>query len=286
MMLSVAALSAPALSSMAAAVASSPLAASVVAIFSPSQHPFMKRVANEPNHYSFDPYKMVRAQFPDVFGSSSSSSSANTSKPISASSSFVVTSPSSEEKKQQHKASAEAKPVAVVTAEEENQTQKKMTIPFRLVSISFKRGVATYRAPFRLCEGDVVIVEGDRGEHIGTVKSVMSASETERIVLSETEASSIKGRIIRRASAADLEALAEKTTKETDVLASVNKAAKDVRLNATVVDVEYQFDNNKLTVYVERATSSTFVDFRKVQRVLYKMFHCRIWFVYMDELVE
>lgn len=277
MMLSVAALSAPALSMAAAVVASSPMAAaacaSVAAIFSPSQHPFMKRVAAEPNHYSFDPYKMVRSQFPSVF-----SSSAGSSKTISASSSFIAPSPSQQEKKQ--------KAPAITVAVEDKK--KVSVVAFRVVSVAFKRGVALYRAPFRLSEGDVVIVEGDRGEHIGTVKSVKSVAETERIISSESDdaATTIKGRVIRRASAADLEALAAKSEKETAALASVNKAAKDVRLNATVADVEYQFDNNKLTVYVERASSSTFVDFRKVQRVLYKMFHCRIWFIYVDELVE
>lgn len=280
MMLSVAALSAPALSMAAAVVASSPMAvaacASVAAIFSPSQHPFMKRVAAEPNYYSFDPYKMVRSQFPSVF----SSSSASSSKTISASSSFIAPSPSTKQEKKRQQAPA-------VTAVVEDK-KKASVVAFRVVSVAFKRGVALYRAPFRLSEGDVVIVEGDRGEHIGTVKSVKSVAETESIISSESDdaAKTIKGRVIRRANTADLEALAAKSEKETAALASVNKAAKDVRLNATVSDVEYQFDNNKLTVYVERASSSTFVDFRKVQRVLYKMFHCRIWFIYVDELVE
>lgn len=272
MMLSVAALSAPAFSMASAVIASSPMAAAacatVAAIFSPSQHPFMKRAA-EPNHFSFDPYKTVRAQYSDL------SSSECNSKPLSSVSSFIVSSPDT---KRAAAAAVVAAPVVAAPA-------AAPALSYRIVSVAFKQGSALFRAPFRLCEGDAVIVDGDRGEHIGTVKAVKSAVESEAIVADPT-ANVVKGRVIRRATAGDLEALAAKAAKEAAAIADVAKIAKDVRLNATIADVEYQFDNNKLTIYVERATSTTFVDFRKVQRTLFKMFHCRIWFVYMDELVQ
>lgn len=250
-MLSVAALSAPALS-MAAAV--SPLAvraAAAAAVFSPSAHPFMRRVLAAPTHFSFDPYKMVRAQL-----------NINT-KPV------VATAPA---------ASVAIPTPAVLVPAVATSTRK--AIAYRVVTIAFKQGAAKFRAPFRLAEGDVVVVEGDRGEHIGTVKAIHPIAETESL------SAEVKGKIIRRATVSDLIAMEEKAVRESETMAEIVKVAKEVRLNASIADVEFQFDNNKLTVYVERATSSTFVDFRKVQRTLFKMFRVRIWFIYMDELTN
>lgn len=251
-MLSVAALSATALSVAAAASPMAVRAATAVAVFSPSAHPFMRRAPAAPTHFSFDPYKMVRAQMNNTVAAAAASQAAAAPCAIPAQTALVP---------------------AVATS-----TRK--AIAFRVVTISFKQGAAKFRAPFRLAEGDVVVVEGDRGEHIGTVKAIHPIADTESLM------PEVKGKILRRATAADLAALEEKAVREAAVLTDIAKVAKEVRLNASIADVEYQFDNNKLTIYVERATSTTFVDFRKVQRTLFKMFRVRIWFIYMDELTN
>lgn len=265
-MLSIAALSTPMLAVAAPATPMMNAAPAVVSVFSPSKHPFMKRVLAAPTHFSFDPYKMFRTQLMAARAPSTVvATSAASPKKVATPSSFNVS------------ANTTSVVSVRVGAEEKKATA---TFSFRVVTATFKQGAAKFRAPFRVAEGDTVIVEGDRGEHIATIKAVHPASETEAL------APTVTAKIIRRATAADLEVLATRREKESSVLADVCKIAKDVRLNATVADVEYQFDNNKLTIYVERAANTTFVDFRKLQRTLFKMFHCRIWFVYMDELTN
>lgn len=52
----------------------------------------------------------------------------------------------------------------------------------------------------------------------------------------------------------------------------------------TLVDCEYQFTREKITLYVSRPSRSIFVDFRSMQRKLFRTFRCRIWIAYMDEV--
>lgn len=53
-----------------------------------------------------------------------------------------------------------------------------------------------------------------------------------------------------------------------------------------LVECEYQFTKEKLTLYVKRPLRSIFVDFRHMQRKLYRTFRCRIWIAYMDEVAD
>ncbi|KPA76667.1 hypothetical protein ABB37_07518 [Leptomonas pyrrhocoris] len=54
----------------------------------------------------------------------------------------------------------------------------------------------------------------------------------------------------------------------------------------TLVDCEYQFTREKITLFVSRPSRSVFVDFRRMQRKLYRTFRCRIWIAYMDEIAD
>lgn len=234
-------------------------------IFSPNKHPFMKRMVAVPNRYSRDPYKTARMQM-------------NTANNESA----AVTLPAVAAAPTQAAATTYTASITIGTPAAPSTSilpppaasRSSAVLSYRLVTVCFKHGSAAFKAHFRVAEGDKVIVEGDRGEHIGIVSSILPVNT----------AATSPAKIIRRATAADLEAAAVKQEKEAVVLAEVAKIAKELRLNATIADVEFQLDLNKLTIFVERANSSTFVDFRKVQRTLFKMFHCRIWFVYMDEV--
>lgn len=243
-------------------------------VFSPSKHPFMKRVVAMPTRFSFDPYKTVRAQ---LMMNNASTMCMNVAKvAVTATAAPAITSSTA--------LFPVPTPSVVVAAPKvaATATAAPSSNAPRYVVIAFKHTTATFRAPFRVAEGDVVIVEGDRGEHIGTVKSVLPTNdETSQKVAAMTVAPC---KIIRRATATDVAVSNSKGEKEAAVLIDITKAAKEVRLNATIADCEFQLDSNKLTIFVERATSSTFVDFRKVQRTLFKMFHCRIWFIYMDEV--
>lgn len=231
-----------------AALSAQDLQMPALALFSPSKHPFMKRV--QKSRFSFDPYKLVLAN-------------QKVALPI-----LSAVPPALAEPTEAPQVISVAAPESLV----KKTTVTSSTVRYALVS--FKQGSALLRAPFRIVAGDLVVVEGDRGEHIGTVKSITT----------EQPAETITAKIIRRASSADREAFQSKVEKEQVAKSEITKIATEVRLNATVVDVEYQFDMNKLTIFVERATATTFVDFRKLQRTLFRQFHCRIWCAYMDEI--
>jgi len=46
-----------------------------------------------------------------------------------------------------------------------------------------------------------------------------------------------------------------------------------------IVDVEFQMDYQKLTIFFRALHADQFVDFRQLQRVLFQHFRCRIWIV-------
>ena len=140
--------------------------------------------------------------------------------------------------------------------------------------VSFKHTSTCFIAPFRIVAGDTVVVEGDRGEDIGIVRSITT----------ETPATEVVCKVLRRATERDNDALRLQREKEQHAAAKIQTLANSLRLNATVEDVEYQFDLNKLTVFVRRASKGMFVDFRKLQRELFREFRCRIWCAYMDEV--
>ncbi|TPP55587.1 PSP1 C-terminal conserved region family protein [Leishmania donovani] len=54
----------------------------------------------------------------------------------------------------------------------------------------------------------------------------------------------------------------------------------------TLLDCEYQFTREKITLYVSRPSRNIFVDFRSMQRKLFRTFRCRIWIAYMDEVTH
>ena len=154
------------------------------------------------------------------------------------------------------------------------QTLKAPASVPRYAFVQFKHETTGFIAPFRVTAGDTVVVEGDRGENIGIVSEVTTKKPTH----------STLAKLLRRATKKDLETLAAQREKEANALATTQALAKSVRMNAVVEDVEMQFDMNKMTVFVRRASKSVFVDFRKLQRGLFREFRCRIWLSYMDEV--
>ncbi|KAL7705427.1 hypothetical protein N2W54_000389 [Lotmaria passim] len=72
--------------------------------------------------------------------------------------------------------------------------------------------------------------------------------------------------------------LAPLTTEELQML--------ELSRQVTLVECEYQFTREKITLFVSRPSRSIFVDFRRMQRKLYRTFRCRIWIAYMDEIAD
>jgi hypothetical protein len=145
---------------------------------------------------------------------------------------------------------------------------------FRYAVIKFKQETATFIAPFRTVVGETVVVEGDRGENIGVVQEISQAAPS----------FDVKSRILRKATDKDLAALSAQREREASAQQFTQTVASNLGLHATIEDVEYQFDLNKLTIFVRRSTKGGFVDFRKLQRSLFREFRCRIWCSYMDEV--
>ena len=139
--------------------------------------------------------------------------------------------------------------------------------------VKFKYESFTYVAPFRVSRGDLVVVDGDRGVHCGTVSDVSTT----------TPPFPVSNRILRKATPKDRSTMQSVTEREKSALATVRRMAESSGLtNIRILDVEYQLDMNKLTIYFRAKT--TYIDFRKLQRGLFKEFRCRIWLSHMDEV--
>jgi hypothetical protein len=132
--------------------------------------------------------------------------------------------------------------------------------------VKFKHDFMTYIAPFKLTLGEIVAVEGDRGENIGTVTEITTTPPDYPVTQ----------KVVRHASLRDKEHLANLRRKEAAATKTCQAIAESVGLNIRVVDTEYQFDMNKLTIFF---ASKVPIDFRKFQRELFREFRCRIWIV-------
>jgi len=114
--------------------------------------------------------------------------------------------------------------------------------------------------------GDYVIVEADKGIDLGVVNKLGRL-----VALSE-----IKGEpknLIRRAVDEDLEKLNDNRSKEAQAFLVAREKIVQHNLNMKLVDVEYQYDQNKLTFYF---TSEKRVDFRLLVKDLAAKYRTRI----------
>lgn len=132
--------------------------------------------------------------------------------------------------------------------------------------VRFKHDAYPYIAPFRVEVGDYVVVSGDRGENLGVVKSITTDKPRRPVGC----------RVLRLARSDEVRALEALRAKELSAVSVVRKAVKELGLNMLIVDTEYQLDESKLTIFFD---SKVAVDFRRLQRVLFREFRCRVWIV-------
>jgi hypothetical protein len=142
----------------------------------------------------------------------------------------------------------------------------------RYAIVRYKFESCTYVAPFKIAVGDLVVVEGDRGEDLGCVEEIIT----------EAPSYPVPCKVLRKASRKDQEALQVKRAKEAATKRQTQALAESVGLNINIADVEFQFDYNKLTVYFD--SNQHPLDFRKLQRSLFREFRCRIWLSYLAEI--
>jgi len=122
----------------------------------------------------------------------------------------------------------------------------------------------TYHHSLKL--DDPVIVQAERGEDSGILKSKVSKD----LDISEDE----KPRsILRPASDEDKARLEENKRDEEEAWEPANRLIKKHSLDMKLVDIEYQFDRNKLTFFF---TADHRVDFRSLVRELASIYKTRI----------
>jgi len=138
-----------------------------------------------------------------------------------------------------------------------------------IVEISFKGNKKThYFNPkdIKIKPGDFVIVEADKGVDLGMVTKMGRL-----VAINE-----IKGEpknLVRVAENEDLEKLKANREKEAQAFLVGREKIKKHGLNMKLVDVEYQYDQNKLTFYF---TSDKRVDFRELVKDLAAKYRTRI----------
>jgi cell fate regulator YaaT (PSP1 superfamily) len=115
--------------------------------------------------------------------------------------------------------------------------------------------------------GDYAIVDVERGQDIGRI-----VREGEH-VSQKLRDKGVQGPILRRATKRDLASLESLREKEAEAHRTCQQLIARQDLPMKLVDVEYQFDGNKIRFYF---TSDRRVDFRKLVRELAGIFKTRI----------
>lgn len=122
-------------------------------------------------------------------------------------------------------------------------------------------------------DGDYVVVEGDRGEHTGRIA---------QFGLQHKHNVGNIGTVLRHATQAEIDLLRVVRLQEERLVAECQEAANHCEVDMRVVDVELQSDGNKLSIFYATSSGGP-VDFRQLQRYLFRQYRCRIWFVNWDD---
>jgi len=117
-----------------------------------------------------------------------------------------------------------------------------------------------------LKSGDCVMVQVERGEDMGRVIKKTS----EELILNEEKKPS---NILRKASPDDIQRLKVNREKETEALKECERMIAARNLEMKLVDVEFQFDCNKITFYF---TADKRIDFRDLVKELASVYKTRI----------
>ncbi len=139
----------------------------------------------------------------------------------------------------------------------------------RIVGVRFKRlGKIYFFDPkwLEVQKGDKVIVDTAQGEEIAEVVVPNRMIEEEKV----TEP--LK-KVLRLASPKDIKHAEECRKKEKEALEICNKKIKEHKLEMTLTDVEYKFDNSKILFYF---TADGRVDFRELVKDLAAIYKTRI----------
>ncbi len=118
--------------------------------------------------------------------------------------------------------------------------------------------------PFKI--GDYVIVEADKGEDLGKVNQLGA-------ILSMKKKNTTLKAILRKPTHQELKKVEQNREKEKAAFKVCKQKIEKFGLNMKLVDVEYQFDGNKITFYF---TAERRVDFRELVKDLASVYKVRI----------
>ena len=150
-----------------------------------------------------------------------------------------------------------------------------------LVEVKFKQDEKRYYEnahDIEIRKGLYVIVEEEKGADMGSIGNY--PLEKEKLNLPE---SYVIRKIIRVANEDDIEKMNRIHEKEEDAKNKFLDALKDQPFEMKLVDVEYQFDGNKLSFFF---MAETRVDFRDFLKVLARIFRTRIELRQINERQE
>ena len=138
-----------------------------------------------------------------------------------------------------------------------------------IIEVEFKGGRTeqcknTMEFPFEV--GDFVIVEVDKGEHLGKVAHLEMKSGAKPL-------EEIEFRVLRKAVSKDIQTFREICSREQESMKVCKRKVMEHNLPMKLVDVEYQFDLRKLTFYF---TADGRIDFRELVKDLAAHFKVRI----------
>ena len=128
--------------------------------------------------------------------------------------------------------------------------------------IRFKRTEEIYASCFPATIGELVSVEGDRGHDVGKVVGVLD-KDGQYVAYARA-----------KASPSERKALEAVRAEEDSAIKLCQQRVKECGLRMKIEDVEFQLDGGKLTIFF---SSPAPVDFRQLQRVLFRDFRCRVW---------
>lgn len=149
--------------------------------------------------------------------------------------------------------------------------------------VEFKRGrIRRYASVSDISPGKYVIVDGDRGQDCGLLVQTIRRvpGQDDQIVCMEgtnvdENRKLEEGSVIRSASEDEVRRLHTVIANaESVALKTCRERCYELCVNIEIVDVEYQFDMNKVTFFFD---SNHSVDFRSLVRELYRSFGARIW---------
>ena len=139
----------------------------------------------------------------------------------------------------------------------------------RIIGVRFKRlGKIYFFDPkwLEVQKGEKVVVETTQGEEIAEVVVPNRMIEEEKLT------SPLK-KVLRLASSRDLKHAEECRKREKEAFELCNKKIKEHKLDMTLTDVEYKFDNSKILFYF---TADGRVDFRDLVKDLAAVYKTRI----------